>query len=56
MLNQEFLIGHNVASNPSICKIQKGADSEKSEFLKSANYYKHFDFNFERDTYIRAYI
>jgi hypothetical protein len=33
VLNQEFLIGHNFASDPSICKIQKGADRENSEIF-----------------------
>ena len=33
VLNQEFSIGHNFASGPSICKIQKGAVRETSEFF-----------------------
>ena len=33
VINQEFLIGHNFASDPSIYKIQKGANRENSEIF-----------------------
>ena len=53
VLNQEFSIGHNFASGPSICKIQKGADRENSEFFWYVNNCKYFDLSTERSIFNR---
>jgi hypothetical protein len=53
VLNQEFSIGHNFAFGPSICKIQKGADRENSEFFCYVYNCKYCDLSTERSTFNR---
>jgi hypothetical protein len=48
------LIGHNFASDSSICKIQKGADKENSEIFWYVRDCKYFDLNSEWSTFNRG--